>query len=38
LAGLITHRTAPAQAEAAYQRAFTDPDCLKMIIDWESAA
>jgi 3-hydroxyethyl bacteriochlorophyllide a dehydrogenase len=37
LAGLITH-TAPASAAAsAYETAFSDPSCLKMIIDWESS-
>ena len=35
LAGLITHRAAPAEAPRAYEQAFTDPACLKMIIDWE---
>ncbi len=35
LAGLITHR-APPGAEA-YQTAFTDPNCLKMILDWSAA-
>jgi len=35
LAGLITHRALPG-AEA-YQTAFTDPNCLKMILDWSAA-
>ncbi len=34
LGGLITHSAAPAEAAAAYARAFSDPDCLKMLIDW----
>jgi 3-hydroxyethyl bacteriochlorophyllide a dehydrogenase len=35
LTDLITH-SAPAQdAAAAYRQAFTDSDCLKMILDWE---
>jgi ATP-dependent DNA helicase RecG len=34
LDGLITHRGAPAEADAAYRTAFTDPACLKMILDW----
>jgi len=38
LDGLITHR-APAQAAgAAYEQAFTDPACLKMILDWSASA
>lgn len=35
---LITHRQTPQQADAAYRQAFGDPDCLKMVIDWRSAA
>ena len=38
LAGLITHRRAAADAPEAYETAFTDPDCLKMILDWKAAA
>jgi 3-hydroxyethyl bacteriochlorophyllide a dehydrogenase len=38
LAGLVTHRSAAAGAEAAYATAFTDPDCLKMILDWSAVA
>jgi 3-hydroxyethyl bacteriochlorophyllide a dehydrogenase len=34
LEGLITHRGAPGEADAAYRTAFTDPACLKMILDW----
>lgn len=37
LKGLITHHAAPADAEGAYHTAFTDPDCLKMVIDWRKA-
>ncbi len=38
LGGLVTH-TRPAQdATAAYETAFTDPDCLKMILDWKACA
>jgi 3-hydroxyethyl bacteriochlorophyllide a dehydrogenase len=33
---LITHRSAPDQADAAYRTAFSDPNCLKMILDWRS--
>lgn len=38
LEGLITHRAAAADAGAAYATAFTDPTCLKMILDWSAAA
>ena len=34
LAGLITHRARPEDAAGAYETAFGDPDCLKMILDW----
>ena len=34
LSGLITHRSAAADAPAAYEKAFTDPSCLKMVLDW----
>lgn len=34
LAGLITHERAASDAANAYQTAFTDPSCLKMILDW----
>jgi 3-hydroxyethyl bacteriochlorophyllide a dehydrogenase len=36
LAGLITHHASPRDAASAYATAFTDPDCLKMILDWET--
>jgi 3-hydroxyethyl bacteriochlorophyllide a dehydrogenase len=36
LGGLITHRAAASAAESAYRTAFTDPDCLKMVLDWRS--
>ena len=35
---LITHHASPADAEEAYHTAFTNPDCLKMVIDWRKAA
>jgi len=38
LDGLITHRENPHDATAAYRTAFTDPDCLKMVFNWSSAA
>ncbi len=38
LDGLVTH-TRPAQdAAAAYETAFSDPACLKMILDWSAVA
>ena len=36
LTGLITHRSAPGNANDAYRTAFESDDCLKMIIDWRS--
>jgi 3-hydroxyethyl bacteriochlorophyllide a dehydrogenase len=36
LDGLITHRRTAAEADAAYRTAFTDPFCLKMILDWRT--
>lgn len=38
LGGLITHTTTADQAASAYQTAFEDPACLKMILNWENAA
>lgn len=38
LDGLITHRRAAADADAAYPTAFTDRDCLKMVLDWRDCA
>jgi len=38
LEGLITHRSAAADADDAYRVAFTDPTCLKMALDWSAAA
>ena len=38
LRDLITHTGLPAKAEAAYQTAFGDADCLKMILDWNHSA
>lgn len=34
LDGLISHERPAADAVAAYPAAFTDPDCLKMVLDW----
>ena len=36
LDGLITHRCAPADAALAYETAFSDPACLKMVLDWKT--
>ena len=38
LGGLITHQAPAAQAPKAYRKAFEDPACLKMILNWEEAA
>jgi bacteriochlorophyllide a dehydrogenase len=38
LDGLITHRRAASDAEAAYRTAFEDSACLKMVLDWKGAA
>jgi 3-hydroxyethyl bacteriochlorophyllide a dehydrogenase len=37
LDGLITHHRAAADAERAYETAFGEKTCLKMIIDWNPA-
>ncbi|MDE3079987.1 MAG: chlorophyll synthesis pathway protein BchC [Paracoccaceae bacterium] len=34
LDGIITHRRPAAEAETAYETAFGDPTCLKMMLDW----
>jgi len=36
LDGLITHERPAADASEAYEQAFTDPACLKMILDWSA--
>ena len=38
LDGLITHTRPAADAAQAYPTAFRDPDCLKMILEWEGHA
>ena len=35
LGNLITHRARAADAPTAYETAFSDGDCLKMILDWK---
>jgi 3-hydroxyethyl bacteriochlorophyllide a dehydrogenase len=34
LDGLITHTEKATHAQHAYEVAFGDPQCLKMVIDW----
>ncbi|WP_298301268.1 chlorophyll synthesis pathway protein BchC [uncultured Erythrobacter sp.] len=34
LSGLITDRAPAERAEEAYPKAFSDPNCLKMVLDW----
>jgi 3-hydroxyethyl bacteriochlorophyllide a dehydrogenase len=36
LDGLITHARPATDAAEAYPQAFTDPDCLKMVLDWRA--
>ncbi|NSX53228.1 chlorophyll synthesis pathway protein BchC [Parasulfitobacter algicola] len=38
LSGLITHERSATDAPQAYHTAFTDPACLKMILDWKGHA
>ena len=38
LDGLVTHTRNASDAPGAYETAFTDPDCLKMILDWKGHA
>jgi len=38
LSGLITHRRRCEEAQDAYQIAFSDPACLKMVLDWRSCS
>ncbi len=38
LDGLITHRADATAAPDAYRTAFSDPACLKMILDWRAIA
>ena len=37
LGGLITHSAHSADAPAAYEQAFSDPECLKMMLNWRDA-
>jgi 3-hydroxyethyl bacteriochlorophyllide a dehydrogenase len=36
LDGLVTHRLAAQNAQAAYDTAFNDPHCLKMVLNWRT--
>jgi bacteriochlorophyllide a dehydrogenase len=36
LDGLITHRMSAGDAVLAYETAFQDPTCLKMVLDWRT--
>lgn len=38
LGGLVTHTRQASDAAEAYETAFTDPACLKMILDWSAVA
>lgn len=38
LSGLISDQSPAARATQAYPQAFTDPDCLKMVLDWSGTA
>jgi 3-hydroxyethyl bacteriochlorophyllide a dehydrogenase len=38
LDGLLTHTRTPDKFDDAYTTAFTDPTCLKMVLDWSKAA
>ncbi len=38
LEGLITHQANACDAERAYRTAFSDTDCLKMVLDWRARA
>lgn len=38
LDGLVTHRRSTTDAASAYQVAFADPACLKMVLSWSGVA
>ncbi len=38
LTGLVTHRRPATEAPEAYRTAFSDPACLKMVLDWSACA
>jgi 3-hydroxyethyl bacteriochlorophyllide a dehydrogenase len=35
LDGLITHLLSASEADKAYEAAFNDSSCLKMVLDWK---
>ncbi|MEO1247358.1 MAG: chlorophyll synthesis pathway protein BchC [Pseudomonadota bacterium] len=37
LDNLISHKLPASEAEQAYPVAFSDPDCLKMVLDWRNS-
>jgi 3-hydroxyethyl bacteriochlorophyllide a dehydrogenase len=37
LSDIITHDKSYDLAEQAYETAFSDPACLKMVLDWRDA-
>ncbi len=34
LSGIVTHVASPVEARRAYETAFNDPTCVKLILDW----
>ena len=38
LSGLITHTSKATDAPRAYDTAFSNPDCLKMMLDWKDVS
>jgi len=34
LSGIVSHEASPTRVKDAYETAFTDPDCMKLILDW----
>ncbi len=38
LEGLVTHRASAEDAPTAYHTAFTDPSCLKLLLDWRDVS
>lgn len=38
LSGLISHQAPASTAATAYEQAFTDPNCIKMALDWSALA
>jgi 3-hydroxyethyl bacteriochlorophyllide a dehydrogenase len=38
LKGIVSHQVAAGSAPSAYPEAFSDPTCVKMVLDWREAA